>query len=248
MKERTLRPVRISMPPTRSSRMVVWNLRRIVMTRSVSPSVARRRSALVMLSWVTQMTVSSRMVVRALVGPRPVYSATRRTTSRLMSALREPEARSVCGSFAATVGLRSDHLCGSEPSASQRERENPTGGEFRSVSGVQRPGSTVGEAEQLRRVGELEEPLDVGWSRDKREGEPVGSRAGIPLEDHPQATRVEKAHPAQIERDLPEAGRHQLGQVLLDHGSRGHVDLTDGAHADPLALRLEFAAERVSDL
>src|SRR3954453_20120423 len=140
MKERTLRPVRISTPPTRSSRMVVWNLRRIVMTRSVSPSAARRRSAFVMLSCVTQMTVSSRMVVRALVGPRPVYSATRRTTSRLMSALREPEARSVCGSLVATVALRSDlPLRDGADRKSEGTREAPTDGYATCVEGVLTP-------------------------------------------------------------------------------------------------------------
>src|SRR5215208_2161004 len=111
-----------------------------VTTRSVSPSAVRRRSALVMLSWVTQMTVSSRIVVRALVGPRPVYSATRRTTSRLMSALREPAARSVCGSFVATVASDLISLCGMASSASQREtREDPTDGYATCVEGVLTP-------------------------------------------------------------------------------------------------------------
>src|SRR3954451_13136311 len=225
MKERTLRPVRSSTPPTRSSRMVVWNLRRMVTTRSVSPSVVRRRSALVMLSWVTQMIVSSRIVVRALVGPRPVYSATRRTTSRLISALREPAALSVCGSFAATRASDLISLWGSGPSASQRETREPHGRLFRSVSRVHRRGSTVDETEQLRRVGEIEEPLDGGWAGDEAEGEAVGSRVRIPLEDHSQPARIQEANRAEIERHLLEAGRRQLAEVSLDHRDGGDVDL-----------------------
>src|SRR5215218_9654146 len=94
MNETTLRPVSTSMPPTRSSRMVVWNLRRIVTTRSLSPSWVSRRSALVMPSCVTHKTTFRGSWVRALVGPRPVYSANSRTTCLLTAAVSEPGVRS----------------------------------------------------------------------------------------------------------------------------------------------------------
>src|SRR5215218_4816041 len=97
MNESTLRPVSISILATRSSRIVVWNLRRIETTVSASPSRTKRRSPLVMDLLVTHTTTLSRMIVRALVGPRPVYSENSRTTCLLTAAVSVPGVHS-CGS------------------------------------------------------------------------------------------------------------------------------------------------------
>jgi hypothetical protein len=56
-----------------------------------------------------QATTLSRIVVRALVGPRTVYSANNRTTWLLIDALSEPGVRSSMPLVLAIASLRS-HL------------------------------------------------------------------------------------------------------------------------------------------
>ena len=48
-----------------------------------------RRSPLVRVSLVTQTITLSLIIVRAFVGPRPVYSENKRTTCRLIAAGNE---------------------------------------------------------------------------------------------------------------------------------------------------------------
>ena len=72
----TSRPVSSLTAFDMSSRIVCWNERRMVTTSSVLPSSIRLRSALSSVSCRTTTTTSSRIEVRARVGPRPVYSCT----------------------------------------------------------------------------------------------------------------------------------------------------------------------------
>src|SRR4051794_2824076 len=96
MKAITSRPVSSVTAAERSLRIVCWNERRIWATSSLLLSATRLRSALSMVSCSTTTTTSSRIEVRARVGPRPVYSCTIPTTALEIAAYREPvEARSV---------------------------------------------------------------------------------------------------------------------------------------------------------
>jgi hypothetical protein len=72
----TLRPVSFSTAADMSARIVCWNERRISATSSALPSSMRLRSAFNIVSCSITTTTSSRIEVRARVGPRPVYSCT----------------------------------------------------------------------------------------------------------------------------------------------------------------------------
>src|SRR3954452_22735275 len=127
MNERTLRLVSVSTPATRSSRIVVWNLRRIDTTALASPASTRRRSPLVIVFCVTQSTTLSRMVVRALFGPRPVYSANNLTIRLLIEAASEPGARS-CVSMLDTAASQIIPLSGHSRAQDRGKRGEPTDG------------------------------------------------------------------------------------------------------------------------
>src|SRR5215212_4496874 len=106
--------------------------------------------------------------------------------------------------------------------------------------------SSVDELETCGRLGELEEPLDGRRPGDEAEGESVGPRVCVPLQDHPQPGRVEEGNLAEVERHLLEAGRLQLAQVRFDHGNCGQVELAYGGYADPLPLGCDLAAETLA--
>ena len=105
MKAMTSRSVSIATAAERSSRIVCWKDRRISTTRSALLSRIRLCSAFSSVSCNITTTMSSRIEVRALVGPRPVYSWTIRTTAREIEASRGPSVW-CCSSGAIGTGFR----------------------------------------------------------------------------------------------------------------------------------------------
>src|SRR5215210_1093518 len=257
MNDSTFWPVSVSTPATRSSRMVVWNLRRIETTMSVSPSSTRRRSPLFMLFWVTQTTTFSRMVVLALFGPRPVYSANNRTTRLLIAAAREPGVRS-CVSVLAMPASGLISLWGTAARKTEGNGENPTDG-FRhhqaypvvSTASLERLRSAwhaaglsrVDESQAIGQAAELEQPLHGSWAGDQPEGDAVRVSRGMPVEDEMQSGRVQEANLAQVEDQAREAGGAQLAKLALDRRHRREVDLADRTDVDSGAARLDLAAK-----
>src|SRR5829696_8328468 len=96
-----------------------------------------------MPSSVTHKTTFSRIMVRALVGPRPVYSANSRTTCLLTAAVSEPGVRS-CVSVLDTPASALDPLYVQAARKGEGKDENPTNDfrhreayrQFRSVSAL----------------------------------------------------------------------------------------------------------------
>src|SRR4051812_48429184 len=175
MNESTLRPVISSIPATRSSRIVVWNLRRIVTTSSVSPSATKRCSALVIVSWVRHTIRLSRIAVRAFVGPRPVYSANSRTTCRLTSAASDPPGGRFCASVLATPASQLIPLWGTAARKTEGNGENPTDG-FRHPEAYREPTGLPNDAPSERKKG-------AGARRAENKRRALGCRASRP-NDH----------------------------------------------------------------
>ena len=137
MKAITSRSVSIATAAERSSRIVCWNDRRISTTRSALLSRIRLCSAFSNVSCNITTTTSSRIEVRALVGPRPVYSWTIRTTAREIDASRGPSVW-CCSSGAIGTGFRTPQY---RWAAREGEgvHEDPTRGNHTSDSAVGQP-------------------------------------------------------------------------------------------------------------
>src|SRR3954447_8320636 len=251
MNERTLRLVSVSTPATRSSRIVVWNLRRIETTALASPASTRRRSPLVIVFWVTQSTTFSRIVVRALFGPRPVYSANSLTIRLLIAAASEPGARS-CVSVLDTPASRLIPLFRAGRAQDRGNGENP-----RTASGTVNPsvscrpsGSNAdgGRVAGRRSSGPLVDQHGDALAHDLRVLEPQLAPVGLLLEGllaRPEEDRedheVDLVDEVALDQllDEPVAARHlQLAvELLLECAHRaGRVTAVEDRRVVPLRV------------
>ncbi len=107
------------------------------------------------------------------------------------------------------------------------------------------PALEAGAKDLRARLGQREDELDLGRSREQREVVAVTPRVVAEAQEEPQAGRVEELHAPKVDDETVDPQAPKLADLALELVDRGEVEVARGDDGDLLALRRDAEGERI---